>query len=162
MNKELYGKTIKIPDLLITHLNDSLRQIKNIDKNGEGYKRNVQLQTAKVITYPQLKRIKNFFDNFKGVVTDMEFILNGGLPMKSWVDTTLKSMRDSLEATKRNKTNAGQENQYIRTHEKNFATVRPSKTHLKTKYKHATSLGNLPTPVMEELNRINELIKKII
>ena len=40
--------------------------VKNADENTEGYNRNKELQSQKFITYKQLKRIKNFFDNFKG------------------------------------------------------------------------------------------------
>lgn len=162
MNSALYGKQIEFPFLLKKHLADSLNQLKNLDKNSEGYKRNLQLQNAKTITYPQLKRIKNFFDSFNGTVNDENFILNGGLPMKSWVDTTLDGMRKNIESIKKTRKDSGENNQFIKSHEKNSFNLRPSEKHLKIKDRHATSLGNLPSPVMESINRINEILKKIM
>lgn len=162
MNSQLYSKTIEIPDLLKKHLSDSLKQVTNVNQDEEGYKRNIQLQNAKNIGYPQLKRIKNFFDTFRGDVTDPSFILNGGLVMKSWVNTALESMRGNIESIKRNRTNAGESNRFIKAHDKNGLNIRPSQKHLKVSQRHDTSIANLPSPVMEEVNRINEILKKII
>lgn len=162
MNKDLYGKNVIIPDAIKKHLKDSLNNIKGLDQTSEGYRRNIQLQNAQTIGYPQLKRIKNFFDTFQGDTKDADFLLNGGMEMKSWVDTTLQSMRSGVETTKRNKKQSGMSNQYIRPHEKNNNVLRPSKKHLKVSQRHATSIGNLPSPVMEQIDRIKELILKNI
>ena len=45
----------------------------------------IEIKNSKVknyISYKQMKRIKNFFDNFKGNQKEPSFILNGGVEMK--------------------------------------------------------------------------------
>ena len=129
--------------------------VKNADENTEGYNRNKELQSQKFITYKQLKRIKNFFDNFKGNQKEPSFILNGGVEIKNWVNDELRKMRDYVKNTKTNKMNAGMMNQFIKPHEKkDFTNVRPSQKHLKTTDKYDVA-------VTESLKRINELISKL-
>ena len=65
---------------------------KKWDNNTEGYNRNKELQNQKFITYKQLKRIKNFFDNFKGNQKEPSFILNGGVEIKNW-EESLKTIK---------------------------------------------------------------------
>ncbi len=125
------------------------------DKNTEGYKRNQELQNKNFITYKQLKRIKNFFDNFKGNQNEPEFILNGGVEIKNWVNNELRRMREYIKTTKTNKMNAGMMNQFLDPHEKkDFTNVRPSQEHSKTVDKYNAA-------VTESLKRINEIISKI-
>ena len=129
--------------------------VKNADENTEGYNRNKELQSQKFITYKQLKRIKNFFDNFKGNHKEPSFILNGGVEIKNWVNDELRKMRDYIKNTKTNKKDTGMMNQFIDPHEKkDFTNVRPSQKHLKTAEKYDVA-------VTESLKRINELISKI-
>ena len=129
--------------------------VKNADKRTEGYSRNQELQDQKFITYKQLKRIKNFFDNFKGNQKEPSFILNGGVEIKNWVNDELRKMRDYLKNTKTNKMNAGMMNQFLDPHEKkDFTNVRPSQEHSKTIDKYNSA-------ITESLKRINELISKI-
>ena len=129
--------------------------VKNADENTEGYKRNKELQSQKFITYKQLKRIKNFFDTFKGNHKEPSFILNGGVEIKNWVNDELRRMREYVKNTKTNKMNTGMMNQFIDPHEKkDFTNVRPSQEHLKTTDKYNPSVN-------EDVKRINELISKI-
>ena len=129
--------------------------VKNANENVEGYNRNKELQSQKFITYKQLKRIKNFFDNFKGNHKEPSFILNGGVEIKNWVNDELRKMRDYIKNTKTNKKDTGMMNQFIDPHEKkDFTNVRPSQEHLKTVDKYTPSVN-------ESVRRINELITKI-
>lgn len=129
--------------------------VNNADKRTEGYSRNQELQDQKFISYRQLKRIKNFFDNFKGNQNEPSFILNGGVEIKNWVNDELRKMRDYIGNTKKNKMDAGMMNQFIDPHEKkDFTNVRPSQEHSKTVDKYNAA-------VTESLKRINELISKI-
>lgn len=129
--------------------------VKGADENTEGYKRNQELQDKKFIEYKQLKRIKNFFDNFIGNQKDPSFILNGGVEMKNWVNNELRKMRDYTHMTKKNKMDAGMQNQFIKPHEKkDFTNVRPSQ-------KHANTYSKYDAAVTESLKRINEIMKKI-
>ena len=129
--------------------------VKNANENTEGYNRNKELQSQKFITYKQLKRIKNFFDNFKGSHKHPSFILNGGVEIKNWVNDELRKMREYVKNTETNKMNAGMMNQFIDPHEKkDFTNVRPSQEHSRTVDKYNPSVN-------ESVKRINELISKI-
>lgn len=129
--------------------------VKNADESTEGYNRNKELQSQKFITYKQLKRIKNFFDNFNGNQKEPSFILNGGVEIKNWVNDELRKMRDYIKNTKTNKMDTGMMNQFIDPHEKkDFTNVRASQKHLKTTDKYDVA-------VTESLKRINELISKL-
>lgn len=155
MNKSLYDSIIEFPKDKQRHMKKCAEMVKNADENSEGYKRNKELQTKNYITYKQLKRIKNFFDNFKGNQKEISFILNGGVEMKNWVNDQLRKMREGLKMTKTNKMNTGMQNQFIKPHEKkDFTNVRPSQQHKSTMEKYNSA-------VTESLKRINEIMQKI-
>lgn len=154
MNNKLYDTKIVFPEEMKEYMRTSFHKVKDVDTNSEGHKRNQELQGQKTITYQQLKRIKNFFDNFKGKQNDPSFILNGGLKMKHWVNNELRRMREGMYMTKHNKSETGMQNQHIQTHSKDGIDVRPSKEHSRTVDKYNTA-------VTESLRRINELISKI-
>ena len=156
MNKDLYGKKIELPEDVVGYLKQCHDSAIGADENTEGYRRNKELRDTGFVTYQQLKRIKNFFDNFNGHQNDLSFILNGGDYVKGWVNQMLDSMRNGLEIRKKTKSIV-LPNQYIKSHEKGDIRNmnRPSKNHSNTLEKY-----NLQ--VTEDLKRINELIKKII
>jgi hypothetical protein len=155
VNKDLYDKEIEFPEEKRKHLKKCFLMVKGANENIEGYKRNQELQDAKFIGYKQLKRIKNFFDAFKGKQTDASFILNGGFEMKNWVNNELRKMRDYTKLTKRNKMDAGMTNQFIKPHGKeDFNNVRPSQVHSRT-------VDQYNAAVTESLRRINELMKQL-
>ena len=155
MNKKIYDNEVELPENYKQHLTKCFQRVNNADQNSEGYKRNQELQNQKFVGYPQLKRIKNFFDNFKGNENNSEFILNGGFMMKNWVDSELRKMREFGHLTNTNKMETGMQNQFIDPHEKkDFTNVRPSK-------KHQSTIEKYDTAVTESLRRINELITKI-
>ena len=101
MNSSLYGKTIQIPDKMLEYLETCFEHIPNSDASIEGHKRNEELRNSGYVTYQQLGRIKNWFDNYKGDGKDAPYILNGADYMKSWTDRTLESMRNGDSFTKR-------------------------------------------------------------
>ena len=158
MNKDLYNNPkgeIEFPKDKQEHMKKSFHMVKGANENVEGFKRNQELQTKNYIDYKQLKRIKNFFDNFKGNHNEPSFVLNGGVIMKNWVNDVLRKMRQGLDLTKRNKADTGMQNQYIKPHEKkDFTNVRASQ-------KHASTLQKYDSAVTESLKRINELISKL-
>ena len=158
MNKDLYNNPkgeIEFPKNKQEHMRKCFHMVKGANENVEGFKRNQELQGKNFIDYKQLKRIKNFFDNFKGNHKDPSFILNGGVEMKNWVNDVLRKMRQGLDLTKRNKADTGMQNQYIKPHEKkDFTNVRASQ-------KHASTLQKYDSAVTESLKRINELISKL-
>ena len=155
MNKNLYDKEIEFPSDKQKHMKICFQKVPNADTNTEGYKRNLELQNKNFISYKQLKRIKNFFDNFIGNQNEPEFILNGGVEIKNWVNNELRRMREYNKNTKTNKMDAGMMNQFIDPHEKkNFTNVRPSQEHTRTVDKYNAA-------VTESLKRINEIMLKL-
>jgi hypothetical protein len=97
MNSKLYNRTYKVPVEILSHIkstlianpkNDGIRRAKNILKSG-------------VITYQNLKRLKNFFDYFNKQDGDkIQYQLAGGNPMKSFVEKTLNGDRDVVSRSK--------------------------------------------------------------
>ena len=156
MNKDLYGHTVPLPEDVVGYLGQCFDAAKGANHSVEGYKRNQELRDKKEITYQQLKRMKNWFDNFNGHENDLPFILNGGHYVKGWVDTTLGSMRNGEELSKEIKSTV-LPNQYIQPHEKNDLTNlnRPSQSHKSSVNRHATAIS-------EDVKKINNLIRKII
>lgn len=117
-NQLLKNRVFVLPVNIVKHLNQTLYMFgKNC--NYDGYKRLRHIldsgynnKTEKnyntpTITYSELKRIKNFFDNFVGDKKSIEYILNGGDVMKNWVNETLdierESVKDLLNDKKNNK-----------------------------------------------------------
>jgi hypothetical protein len=158
VNNDLYNSAkgeIEFPKDKQEHMRLCFHKVQGADENTEGFNRNKELQNQNFIEYKQLKRIKNFFDNFDGNHTDAPFILNGGVEIKNWVNNELRKMREYGKMTKTNKMNAGMQNQFLKPHEKkNFTNVRPSQEHTKT-------VDRYNAAVTESLKRINELISKI-
>ncbi|MFN9901972.1 MAG: hypothetical protein ACK55Z_24965, partial [bacterium] len=96
------------------------------------YNRNQQLRQSKQATYQQIKRIKSWFDNYNGKKEDAPFILNGGDRMKSWCDEVLRIWRDNDKSGKNVKMNAGMQNQFIDSHQKDQLIKNPLDSHTKT------------------------------
>lgn len=154
MNRELYDIKIVFPEDMQKHMKMCFDKVKNVNKRTDGYKRNIELQSQRTISYPQLKRILNFFDNFTGKNTDVPFILNGGQKMKNWVENELRRMREGIYLPKKNKSNTGMQNQFIKQHQKPSIDVRASK-------EHSSTINKYDAAVTESLRRIKELISKI-
>ena len=158
MNKDLYNSSkgeIEFPKDKKEHMKKCFYMVKGADENTEGFNRNKELQTQNFIEYKQLKRIKNFFDNFIGNQNEPSFILNGGVVMKNWVNDELRKMREFGDLTKRNKMDTGMQNSYIKPHEKkDFTNVRKSQEHSKTVERYDEAVTNT-------LKRINEIMLKL-
>lgn len=90
MNSKLYGNSYRVP-------NDILKIIKtNIYKypNSEGIKRAKNIVNSGTLSYQNLKRLKNFFDNTN---QGEQFELAGGNEMKLYIDKVLNSERNRVE-----------------------------------------------------------------
>ena len=156
MNKDLYGNTVQLPEDVVEYLQQCFDSANTEDSTIEGFKRNQELRDSRETTYQQLKRMKNWFDNFNGMENDLPFILNGGHYVKNWVNDTLGGMRNNVYMGKKAKSEV-LPNQFIQTHTKdNLNTMnRQSKS-------HSSTTGDINKDITENLKRINELIKKII
>ena len=156
MNKDLYGNTVQLPEDVVEYLQQCFDSANTDDSTIEGFKRNQELRDSRETTYQQLKRMKNWFDNFNGLENDLPFILNGGHYVKNWVNDTLGGMRNNVYMGKKAKSEV-LPNQFIQTHTKdNLNTMnRQSKS-------HSSTTGEINKDITESLKRIKELIKKII
>ena len=116
-NRELLNRKFVIPKGIRSYLTGILNSYTG-DKNVEGYKRLNNILEMDSISYNEMKRIKNFFDNYKGTQYSAEYTLNGGEPMMNWVNNTLNTATSAIEGFKKAKKDAGMKNAYIRPHEK--------------------------------------------
>ena len=155
MNSELYGKTYPVPQDVVEYLDQCSKAVGEVDETTEGFKRNKDLREKGEVTYQQLKRMKNWFDNFNGHQDETSHILNGGHYVKNWIESTLKGDRDTIDARKQSKSEV-LPNQHIKPHEKDgmISMNRPSQS-------HNSSINKFDTAITESLKRINELMKKI-
>jgi hypothetical protein len=153
MNKELYGKMVPLPEDVLDYLSKCFDSAKNAPETTEGYKRNQELREKREISYQQLKRVKNWFDNYNGERNYAPYVLNGGDYMKNWVNKTLGSMRSDNHLGKEIKSEV-LPNQFIDSHEKDELNNlnRPSKSHSSFKDE---------IKITECLRRINEIMTKL-
>lgn len=116
-NSLLKGRKFFLPDGVKKELLSTLKNF-NGDKSSVGYKRLNNLLQMNGIKYNEMKRLKNFFDNFHGEKTDIEYMLNGGDVMKSWVNLTLNNATNQIKDFKTAKKNIGINNSFIKPHSK--------------------------------------------
>jgi hypothetical protein len=117
-NSQLNDKYFKVPDNVFNQINRRLSAINPDTEQAKGLKRAKDIVADRKISYSQMKRLKNYFDTYKGDGNDEEFKLIGGKVTRMWVDKTLGSNRDSILQSKKAKMDGGLENQFLKTHEK--------------------------------------------
>ena len=150
MNKDLYGKYYELDETILGTL----------DKyKGEGTISN--LINDKKISYSNLKKIKNRMEN-----GEMENL--GGQDFKNWIEQKLGEDRRAIHTSKDVKRKSGIDNAFIQPHSKKDF-IRPTERHRKASERHDTWSDNssnfnlkLEHRVIEELQIINDLIKKLI
>jgi len=155
VNKDLYGQNIELPKEIIEYLETCFNHVTDSNANTEGHNRNQELRDTGYVTYQQLGRIKNWFDNYTGDGKDAPFILNGGDYVKNWTNTTLDHLRndDSMNKQVRQDYHPEPIDQKL-IDDMGWLTDmnRPSKEHSKFVDDVA---------ITETLKRINEIMKKI-
>lgn len=156
MNSNLYNKTIQLPDKVVEYLQICFDHIPNSDPSIEGHKRNEELRNSGYATYQQLGRIKNWFDNYNGDKTDAPFILNGADYMKNWVNTTLEDLRNHEDASEF----IQQEFMPNSTDDLTLKNLGPLGDMISPSKEHSRFVQDIS--IKEDLDRINNLIKKII
>ncbi len=138
---------------MLDHLTVCFERVPNSDSSVEGHKRNEELRNSKYATFQQLERIDNWFRYYNGNKEDAPYILNGGDTMRNWVTNTIKGLRDNDGFTKKI------HNDYMPEEpiDKNFLKdLGP----LASQFDPEDNTDNIK--IKENLNRINDLIKKII
>lgn len=125
-NKELQHRRFPLGKGIRKHLQATLDNYTG-DKTVDGYKRLNNLLAMDAVNYQEMKRIKNFFDNYAGTPKSAEYILNGGQEMQMWVNNTLGTATKNVHDYKQAKKDAGMENAFIRPHEKDRQTKKKNK-----------------------------------
>jgi len=123
-NSKLQGRKMFIPEKVQTHLSRIFTAYKG-DETAEGYARLKKLVDKDQISYEQMKRMKNFFDNYDGNRNSTPYLLNGGTMMKEWINKTLKDARKNIEGKKKAMKDVGMSNQYQKTHSKDGVKIDP-------------------------------------
>lgn len=171
-NSELKNKKFVLPDGIRRFLTQTLTNFKG-NKNAVGYKRLNNLLKMDGIEYNEMKRIKNFFDNFNGKEDSIEFQLNGGKAMQTWVNNTLSTATNVVKNFKNAKKEAGIANSFIKPHTKNRLTKNATKvTTVKPNFNKSTISNvfndeafkfenNCVKYVIVSENQIVELLKEL-
>jgi hypothetical protein len=150
VNSNLYDKTIELPKEVLEYLQTCFEYVPNSDPSIEGHKRNEELRNSGYVTYQQLGRIKNWFDSYDGDGTDAPYILNGADYMKNWVESKIQDLRKQDNLSDRVDPI---DNELMNNLGPIADMMRPSKEH---------STFSQDVRIKEDLDRINDLIKKII
>ena len=156
MNSNLYNKTIELPKEINEYLQTCFDMFPNSDSSIEGHKRNEELRNTGYVTYQQLGRMKNWFDNYQGDGKDAPYILNGADYVRNWVNQTLTDLRNGYQTKTKIQTEFMPDQVDTDLKEKMgwLADLnRPSKD-------HSTFVQDVK--ITEDLKRINQLIKKVI
>ncbi len=156
MNSNLYNKTIELPKEVLEYLQTCFEYVPNSDPSIEGHKRNEELRNSGYVTYQQLGRIKNWFDNYDGDGTDAPYILNGADYMKNWVEATIGDLRKQDNLSDR----VDQEFMPEPIDGELMNNLGPIADMMRPSKEHSTFSQDVR--IKEDLNRINDLIKKII
>lgn len=137
-NSELRHRKFSLPDGIRKQLQNTLKNY-NGDKNVDGYKRLNNILQMDGVSYNEMRRIKNFFDHYAGTDKSAEYILNGGEPMKLWVNNTLYTATKAINDYKQAKKDAGEQNAFIKPHEKDRQEKKNKPTQVKFNTKNAGS-----------------------
>ena len=156
MNSNLYNKTIELPKEIMEYLETCFEHIPNSDTSIEGHKRNEELRNSGYVTYQQLGRIKNWFDKYDGDGTDAPYILNGADYMKNWVESKIQDLR------KQDNSSNEIEQEFVpdKIDINSIKDLGPIADMLRPSKEHITFAQDVR--IREDLDRINQIIKKII
>ncbi len=156
MNSNLYDKTIELPKEVLEYLQTCFEYVPNSDPSIEGHKRNEELRNSGYVTYQQLGRIKNWFDSYDGDGTDAPYILNGADYMKNWVESKIQDLRKQDNLSDR----VDQEFMPEPIDNELMSNLGPIADMMRPSKEHSTFSQDVR--IKEDLDRINDLIKKII
>lgn len=96
MNSELYGKTYKLPENVLSYIQSVLTKY----PQGDGVRRAKYMLRNQSITYQAMKRLKNFFDTFSPTGDRRQYELAGGDLMRKFIEVSLNQDRDGVERSK--------------------------------------------------------------
>jgi len=151
MNSELKHDKYVLPDELVRTLTNNVGNMASKDK---GYGRIKTLLDDGHLNYGQAKKFKHELENeLEG--NDYENVC--GDDMLSFINNCLDTRRGGVKSGKKTRMDAGMENQFIKTHEKD-KSKNPTKVR---KIKVATKSGDIMNDraIYEDISRIKQLIK---
>jgi hypothetical protein len=161
-NSALSGKYFKVPDEVINNLKSNLE--KYGEGNNAGSNRAREIITTRKVSYDTIKRLKSFFEKYEGDGTDDEYKLNGGKTTEKWVNNQLDQARDTVDSVKRTRMDAGEQNQFKKTHEKDIDNANPTGVGMVKIHKGSNMrniMNNTTTyegTIKEEVEQIKKLI----
>jgi hypothetical protein len=156
VNSNLYNKQIELPKEVLEYLQTCFEYVPNSNPSIEGHKRNEELRNSGYVTYQQLGRIKNWFDSYDGDGTDAPYILNGADYMKNWVESKIQDLRKQDNLSDR----VDQEFMPEPIDNELMSNLGPIADMMRPSKEHSTFSQDVR--IKEDLDRINDLIKKII
>jgi len=124
-NSKLTNKFYRIPDDVHNKIVNQLNKI-NFSEDEKGVKRAKDIINNKEISYGQMTRLKNYFDNYEGDMSDNEFKIIGGNITKKWVNNELFKDTESIRRIKKSKMDSGMENQFLSPHKKDNDNTNPT------------------------------------
>lgn len=142
-NSDLKGTILKIVSPNIQkHLDDLIKQYGDKAEIIKHIVSAIDEKPEYSLTYEYAKKIKNYFDNFKGNNTSEEYQLHGGIKLKNYINLILTMKRDSISTGKD-----------IR---KNMTIL--NNTHLKSHDKSTIGLTRNPMALKEHIELIENYI----
>lgn len=119
-NRKLKNRMFPIPKGVMKHLRKVLSEYekKDGDKNNKGYDHLKWIVGQDRVSTEELKRTKNFFDNYNGTKESDDYKLYGGKEMSDWINAVLNQATKSIESDKKANKDAGLGNTERKTHDK--------------------------------------------
>lgn len=160
-NSSLKNNNYQCPPELLKHLESTYRKYRG-DEHNPGVKKLKNIINTKELSYDQMKKMKSFFEN--NDEKNDEYTLNGGNKMNKWVDKELGKSRDAIHQVKKTRMDAGEENQFKKTHTKDKHNANPTKVRLpniskSSKGRNIMSNKAVYESISEEITEINYLIE---
>ena len=151
MNSDLKDDKYVIPDELRSTLRDN---ISSMNKSDKGYSRCNDLLDNGHVTYSQAKKFKHELEN---ELDGSDYDNVGGDDMLVFLDSSLGNRRDSVRGGKKNRMNAGMENQFLKSHTKDNSKNPTKVRKVKVAKKSDDIMNN--RAIYEDIARIKKLIK---
>ena len=159
-NSELRGKMFPLPDGVMKHLKKVLKDYdeNDGDKNNKGYDHLKWLTEQENVSTEELKRIKHFFDTYKGTKESDDYKLYGGKKMSDWVNAILKQATKVSKENKKTKKDMGLSNTERKEHTKGARLhVGEPTTASKNAEKLSTAINEQRSVIISEIQFHNYL-----
>jgi len=125
-NSDLEHKIYKVPMKVMNRIKSMINKITVTDAHAKGIKKANDIVNNGQLTYPQMKALKTYFDNYVGKGLDDEYKILGGELTKKWADEVLGQDRDSIKAIKKAKMEGDIDNSFLSPHTKDNDNANPA------------------------------------